>query len=64
MAVDRAALGAAITNTDTHEALRSVVPGVFSAGVADIGAPVLLRDAVAGTAAPQTIGQWGWSGSP
>jgi hypothetical protein len=64
VAVDRAALGAAITNTDTHEALRSVVPGVFSADVADIGAPVLLRDGVAGTAAPQTIGQWGWSGSP
>ncbi|MFI4890111.1 MAG: hypothetical protein ACHQIL_06215 [Steroidobacterales bacterium] len=59
VAVDRAALEAATSKPDTLEGLRSVLPGVFASEVAGIGTPALLRDEIHGTAAPETIGQWG-----
>ncbi len=58
VAVDRAALEAAIRDADTRDGLRGAAPGIFAAELAAFAAPVLLRDA-GGAAPPETIGQWG-----
>jgi hypothetical protein len=59
VAVDRDALARAVTDPDTLEGLRSVLPDIFSADVPAMGAPLYLRDAMNAKAKPETIGQWG-----
>jgi hypothetical protein len=59
VAVDRAALEAAIRDAETQDALRAVLPRAFAAELAEIDPPQFLPDDSKGAAAPETIGQWG-----